>query len=49
MAGIFKYYDYHDFPGDDFEERKSRSPGFSLRSMAIKLDLSSSTLIRIFN
>ncbi|MBN1758737.1 MAG: TIGR02147 family protein [Chitinispirillaceae bacterium] len=49
MAVIFNYFDYREYLKDDLAKRKGRSPGFSLRSMAAKLDISSSTLIRIFN
>ena len=49
MAKIFNYFDYREFLRNDLEERKRKSPGFSLRSLAMKLGLSPSTLIRIFN
>jgi uncharacterized protein (TIGR02147 family) len=49
MAALFNYFDYREFLKDDFGERKARNPGFSVRAMATKLGLNSSTLTRIFN
>jgi uncharacterized protein (TIGR02147 family) len=49
MASIFSYFDVREFLKADFQERKSRNPLFSMRAMAIKLDLNSGTLTRIFN
>jgi uncharacterized protein (TIGR02147 family) len=49
MAAIFSYFDFREFLKADFSERKARNPGFSIRAMAAKLELNSSTLTRIFN
>ena len=49
MSAIFNYFDYREFLKADLTKRKEKNPGFSLRSMAEKLSVSSSTLIRIFN
>ena len=49
MAAIFSYFDFREFLKADFQERKSRNPAFSIRAMAAKLELNSSTLTRIFN
>jgi uncharacterized protein (TIGR02147 family) len=49
MPSIFSYFDIQEFLKADFSERKSRNPGFSIRAMALKLGLNSSTLTRIFN
>jgi uncharacterized protein (TIGR02147 family) len=49
MASIFNYFDFREFLKADFQERKARNPGFSIRALATKLGLNSSTLTRIFN
>jgi uncharacterized protein (TIGR02147 family) len=49
MASIFGYFDFREFLKDDLAQRKARNPGFSIRSMAAKLQIDSSMLIRIFN
>jgi uncharacterized protein (TIGR02147 family) len=49
MATVFNYFDFREFLRDDFKERKSKNPAFSIRAMANKLGLNSSTLTRIFN
>ncbi len=49
MAAIFSYFDFREFLKDDLSERKARNPSFSIRAMAAKLQLNSSTLTRILN
>jgi uncharacterized protein (TIGR02147 family) len=49
MPSIFTYFDLQEFLRADFTERKSKNPGFSIRAMASKLGLNSSTLTRIFS
>ena len=49
MVTIFGYFDFREFLKDDLAQRKARNPGFSIRSMAAKLQIDSSMLIRIFN
>lgn len=49
MPSIFSYFDFREFLRDDLAQRKAGNPGFSIRSMAVKLQLDSSTLTRIFN
>ncbi len=49
MAALFNYFDFREFLKDDLLERKTRNPGFSIRAMATKLGLNSSTLTRILN
>jgi|WetSurMetagenome_2_1015567.scaffolds.fasta_scaffold58528_2 uncharacterized protein (TIGR02147 family) len=49
MASIFTYFDIQEFLKADFSERKAKNPGFSIRAMASKLGLNSSTLTRIFS
>ena len=49
MASIFSYFDLLEFLKADFSERKVRNSSFSIRAMASKLGLNSSTLTRIFS
>jgi len=49
MPTIFSYFDLLEFLAADLLERKARNPGFSIRAMASKLGMNSSTLTRIFN
>ena len=49
MAAIFGFFDYREFLRADFQERKAKNPQFSIRAMAARLGINSSTLIRIFN
>jgi uncharacterized protein (TIGR02147 family) len=49
MLSIYTYFDIRKFLQDDFAERKSRNPKFSLRAMADRLKVNSATIIRIMN
>ena len=49
MSVLYNYFNYREFLKDDFLERKAKNPSFSIRAMAVKLGLNSSTLVRIFN
>jgi len=49
MPHIYTYFDIHQFLQDDFAERKSRNPKYSLRAMADRLKVNSATIIRIMN
>jgi uncharacterized protein (TIGR02147 family) len=49
MLSIYAYFDIRNFLQDDFAERKSRNPKFSLRAMADRLKVNSATIIRIMN
>jgi uncharacterized protein (TIGR02147 family) len=49
MPNIYTYFDIRLYLQDDFAERKSRNPKFSLRAMADRLKVNSATVIRIMN
>lgn len=49
MADLFSFFDFHEYLKADLNERKVKNPRFSIRAMAAKLELNSSTLTRIFN
>lgn len=49
MPNIYMYFDIRQYLQDDFAERKSRNPKFSLRAMADRLKVNSATIIRIMN
>ena len=49
MSVIFSYFDFREFLRDDLARRKAGNPGFSIRSMAVKLKVDSGMLTRIFN
>jgi hypothetical protein len=49
MNSIFNYFDFREYLKDDLARRKAGNPAFSIRSMAVRLKVDSSTLVRIFN
>lgn len=49
MESLYTYQDYRLFLRDHYAQSRARSPGFSLRSFASKIDLNVSTLTRILS
>lgn len=44
---IFEYLDYRDFLNNHFKEKKRINPSFSLRSVAIRLEVNPGTIVRV--
>lgn len=49
MISIYGYVDFTEYLRDDFRQRKNRNRKYSYRAMAERLELSSSTVVRIMN
>ncbi len=49
MIAVYGYLDFVEYLLADFEQRKNRNRRYSFRAMAEKLNLSSSTVVRIMN